>query len=372
METNKADALHSKYIIDGVPQDLTPYAILEECVGSGGNVMPEAAGVIVDESEDPDLRHIPALLHAVPSYIEAISGHKDVFPFQFADSYTRNLIDRVLLDAVWRKGHFASGDLCVTARWEWNTSGVGSMAAFYSSVQALADYLDRLDIRLSAYSFEPSEQCSLHLEVSLAPDVAPEGDSDSLFDDSPFRSVEPQMQQERQVPACMSSDSSDWVIYVPFDTCDYRFGGSAFALSQGYTGTTAPEVDDPDYFLDCYEVVRELVEDGIIKAGCTVGKGGLAYALDGMTRGASGICADLGALARASGQDNEVKVAFAEVPGVLIEIADDDFDYVDAELLLQDVAFYPLGHPCTSKKGFSLAEGGKIGLEAILGSLINK
>ena len=29
----------------------------------------------------------------------------------------------------------------------------------------------------------------------------------------------------------------------------------------------------------------------------------------------------------------------------MIAINDSDYDYIDAELLLQDVAYYPLGHP---------------------------
>ena len=55
-----------------------------------------------------------------------------------------------------------------------------------------------------------------------------------------------------------------------------------------------------------------------------------------------------------------MRILFSEVPGVIFQINDSDYDYLDAELLLQDVMYFPLGHPVRRK--------GKVG--AILDSLI--
>ena len=57
------------------------------------------------------------------------------------------------------------------------------------------------------------------------------------------------------------------------------------------------------------------------------------------------------------------------MPGVVIQIADIDYDYVDAELILQDVVYFPLGHPTPGKSGVQLSE--KVEIPQILESLLN-
>ena len=78
-------------------------------------------------------------------------------------------------------------------------------------------------------------------------------------------------------------DPDSWLVYVPMESCEYRLGGSLLSelLQQG--SDVAPAPSDPDYFIDCFEVVREMVEDGVIIAGASVGRGGLMTALKRMS-----------------------------------------------------------------------------------------
>ena len=103
-------------------------------------------------------------------------------------------------------------------------------------------------------------------------------------------------------------------------------------------GGAGPQITDADYFMDCFEVVRELVEDGILLSGATVGEGGLLKTIKEMA-GDAGLGVDLSDVMRAYQEQDVLRILFAEVPGVVIQIQDADFDYLDAELLLQDVAF---------------------------------
>ena len=171
-------------------------------------------------------------------------------------------------------------------------------------------------------------------------------------------------------PSCFVPDPQSWIIYIPFENCEYRLGGSLLAQALGVSGAVAPQIVDADYFIDCYEVVRELVEDGVVIAGATVGDGGLMAALDSMTEAGTGAAVELAGLVRATGESDIIRLLFSEVPGVLVQINDIDYDYVDAELLLQDVAFYPLGHPSVSTKGVTVRTSDKSGIQAILESLI--
>ena len=72
---------------------------------------------------------------------------------------------------------------------------------------------------------------------------------------------------------------------------------------------------------------------------------------------------------RAYQESSSFAVVFSEIPGALIQIRDSDFDYVDAELLLQDVAYYPLGHPVEGA-GLSVCSAKRPGIETILDSLM--
>ena len=105
-----------------------------------------------------------------------------------------------------------------------------------------------------------------------------------------------------------------------------------------------------------------MVEDGIISSGITVGDGGLMKALRSYIPRGKGIDAQLGGISGSWGEKDIVKILFAEIPGVIIEINDTDYDYLDAELLLQDVAYYPIGHITDRFEGVraSMSEAGDI------------
>ena len=144
------------------------------------------------------------------------------------------------------------------------------------------------------------------------------------------------------------------------------------AQSQGLGGGVSIQLNDPDYFIDCYEVVRELVEDGIVISGVSVGAGGLLGAVDRLCKDGPGATLDISGMSRAFEEDNVVRLLFSEVPGVVVQIRDMDFDYLDAELLLQDVAYFPLGHPSVRSTAVRVKKSVKNGLHTILDALMQK
>ena len=194
-------------------------------------------------------------------------------------------------------------------------------------------------------------------------------EEDDLFRDTPYRTANPRLSRRRKAPATFQPEASDWIIYIPFDTCDYRLGGSTLAQAVGATPATPADVSDADYFMDCYEVLRELVEDGVVKAGVTVGDGGLMTALRALASGGTEADVSIREISKAHGEELPVRVLFSEVPGVVIQIADIDYDYVDAELILQDVVYFPIGHPTPGHPEVKLTN--RIEIPQILESLLN-
>lgn len=379
----KASALRSEYIIDGVPRRFTPADILDECLDRE----PEASLVyeefepIVDESVDPCPAADSLSGGDAQEYLQAvagIAGSPRNCPMAFPEEFTKSRIAKALLDTIWMKGHFRLGDLSLQAKWRWNPRPLGNMAAFYSSVEAAADYLDSLGICLSSYSFNESDRVSqIAFKVAATdrqddPDeeIGPEDEEIDLPGNAPFGSPHPVIGRKRAVPDQLVPDRESWIIFVPFDTCEFRLGGSLICQAFGHNGDNAPEIGDGDYFIDCFEIIREFVEDKVALSGRTVGDGGLLTALKAMCGGDTGAKIDISGIMNSYDEDKGVRILFSEVPGVLIQIKDIDFDYADAEFLLQDIAYYPIGHPAPGSGVIKVKSGRGGGISDILQSLL--
>ena len=177
-----------------------------------------------------------------------------------------------------------SRDGAAEAEWKWNTGPVGNLAALYASIESATSYIDALGLYLDGYSFaeNPGGRCLVS-----------------------FKAVDaghPKLGKKRRCPSTLIADPSSWIIYIPFDTCDYRLGGSVLSEETGARSSLGPDIYDADYFIDCFEVVRELVEDGIVLSGATVCDGGLITALKGMCRQGTGAAIDITSIRDARGE----------------------------------------------------------------------
>lgn len=366
MAKNSPELL-SLYVIDGAPQEFTPAQLLDAVTDAAPSLPEDCPDTVVDETLDPVVTAYEFDPTMIDSYLTGLRNAKKIFPMAFSETYSKGRIAEALLNALWMQGRFRLGDLRLKASWKWNFRPVGSAAAFYRSVESSADFADALGIKFSSYSCSSSGECDLTFKAGLA--KRENGDED-VFVGQPFRSEHPELLSSSACPSRFVADPQSWIVYIPFETCDFRLGGSLLAQTLGFGGGVPPQVEDADYFIDCYEVVRELVEDGILLSASTVRVGGLLKALDDMSKDGPGAEVDVSNIMRAYNEKNIVRVLFAEIPGVLIQIRDIDFDYLDAELLLQDVAYFPLGHPDASRSGISVKASAKSGIQTILDSLI--
>ncbi len=380
MKENES-ALYSHYIIDGIRQEMTPADLLDECMEYDDEEMQysESFGTfddIIDETSDLSVKsftHTPDRNEEYASRTAEESGKEREFTMLYPEHFTRLCIAEALTSRLWSKGHFRLGNLRLWAQWDWNTEPTGNMAAFYASVSAASDYIYSLGVRMSDYLFIEGDGKSNAKFFAWLPETEIEDDEENtdsiLFKSSPYESMHPWIGDERKCPSTMTDDPDSWIIYIPFDTCAFRLGGSLLAQLNGHDGGPAPMIMDADYFIDCYEVVRELVEDGIISAGTNIGNGGLATAAFRFCEG-KGAKMDISGIMSSYQENDSTRILFGEVPGVLIQIQDNDYDYFDSQMLLQDIAYYPLGHPSKSAKGVSFSEKGRNGVSEILASLL--
>ena len=360
--------LYSSYLIDGVEQELTPAQLLDSCLVGKPAARPDKVfDTIVDESIDPFIRPCVTRVEEIDRYLSmvlAARAPRKAAELPFVDFYTRQKIALRLVEAIWRKGHFKLPNLAVTLDWKWDSAKLGALASFYASVSAASDYIDALGIRLRTYSYsETPGRSSLSVKASVLREEGPEEEIEE-------ENADPRLGTRRARPAKFLDDESAWIVYVPFDDGKFRLGGSKLAAALGVSGESTPQLLDADYFIDCYEVVREMVEDGVALAGVTVGEGGLMAALHSMTAEGTGAEVELGGLSHATGEKDIVRLLFSELPGVVMQIADVDYDYVDAEFLLQDVAFFPLGHVRRGQNGVRVKVTDQSPVSSILESIL--
>jgi phosphoribosylformylglycinamidine synthase len=311
------------------------------------------------------------------SLITPLANADRPFRMLYPDHFTRLRIAKALLSRLWSEGHFRLGDLRIWAQWEWNTRPIGNMAAFYESVRSAGEYIYGLGTYIEDYIFMESDHASNVKffawlpETAMTEDEPDEEREDILFKSSPYESTHPWITEIRKCPPTMQNDPDSWIIYIPFDTCRFKTGGSLLTQAHDDNGGAAPNIMDPDYFIDCYEVVRELTEDGILMAGRTVANGGLAYAASKMCAD-GGLEIDINGILSSYQEEDRIKVLFGEIPGVLIQISDENYDYVDSQFLLQDIAYYPVGRPTGTASGLSFTHTGKTGVADILASLLRQ
>ncbi|MCQ2166430.1 MAG: hypothetical protein MJY49_03225 [Bacteroidales bacterium] len=343
--------LFSQYILDGVQMDETPFSALYDCLDGNGTVdVPEGPFEdIVDEYLDRKPISCEYDPEKIDAYVQAIlrsSRNSRRVNTDYPVTWTRNAISAALLDCIFREGHFTLQDILLIARWDWNNEPAGNLAAFYDSTVTAGRYLFDLGVKLDRYFVESNHRdCLLELELRN------------------------RISLRRKCPDTISGNAADWLVYIPFDNSPRSLGGSALSTVIGNGTGAETDSQDPDYFIDCYEVVRELVEDGVITAGIPVGYGGLITAAEKF-RGRNGFTLDAGNLMAATGENDIVKLLFSETPGIIAQIRDEDYDYIDSQFLLQEIAYYPLGHPDRDSRCVKVTSGNRSGVAGILDSLL--
>lgn len=414
MKENSFSALYSGYIIDGTRMDETPAQMLGECMspgtGSDDIIRGESRDTIIDESSDPEPGNAHHESASIMEYLDMVlekAGKDRGFNPAFPEFCTRLKLAGAIIDSLWAEGHFRLENLRITAGWEWDPAPVGNMAAFYFSVQAASGYIFDLGTSLASYSFRDrpgpchvsftassvsaQDTVQIYDEDSCVPgpdeNEGITGETDGIFTeeisegflDGPCeglsggsygKSSRTWISHTRKCPGKALPDQNSWLIYIPFDTCSQRLGGSLLEEVTGSRLDPCPEIRDPDYFIDCFEVVRELVEDGVIISGTTVADGGLLTAAARLCS-RTGACLDVSGIVASYMEKDIVKILFAEIPGILVQISDSEYDYTDSQLLLQDVAYYPIGHPGKGDGKISVVHSSRNDVAGILASLID-
>ncbi len=214
-----------------------------------------------------------------------------------------------LTNIVWAPLADGMDSISLSANWMWPCrSQKGEDARLYEGVKALSDFCCAIHVNV------PTGKDSLSLtqqypngEKIIAPGTVIVSAGGEVSD------------VKKVVSPVLVNDKNSSLYHIDFSFDEQRLGGSAFAQSLGKVGSDVPTVKNPEYFVDCFNAVQELINRGWVMAGHDISAGGLITTLLEMTFAnvEGGMKINLHDIA----DKDIIKTLFAENPGVVIQVS---------------------------------------------------
>lgn len=250
-----------------------------------------------------------------------------------------------LTNIVWAPMADGLDSVSLSANWMWPCrSQEGEDARLYAGVKALSDFCCAIKVNV------PTGKDSLSMTQKY-----PDG-SKVISPGTVIVSSGGEVSDIRKVVSPVLKNVDSVLYHIDFSFDSLRLGGSAFAQSQDKVGSDVPMVKNPDYFRDAFLAVQELVKQELILAGHDISAGGLITCLLEMcfanTKGGLEVSLD------EMGETDLVKLLFAENPGVVIQVAQDNCHEVEEILTDAGVGFAHLAVP-VDDRSINLQSKGK-------------
>ena len=247
-----------------------------------------------------------------------------------------------LTNLVWAPLADGLDSVSLSANWMWPCrSQKGEDARLYSAVQALSDFCCAIGVNV------PTGKDSLSMTQQY-----PGGDK-IISPGTVIVSAGGEVSDIRKVVSpVLVNDANSAVYYIDFSFDKMQLGGSAFAQSLGKVGSDVPTIQNPEYFVDCFSAVQQLINEGVLLAGHDISAGGIITALLEMcfanTEG--GLKVNLSDL---QGKDI-LTTLFAENPGVLVQVSDDKAQLFDEIMQSHSVAYAKIAEPVTDQRTMTI------------------
>lgn len=247
-------------------------------------------------------------------------------------------VAEALTNIVWAPLADGMQSLSLSANWMWPCrSQEGEDARLYSAVEALSDFCRAIGVNV------PTGKDSLSMtqqypngEKIIAPGTVIVSAGGEVSD------------VKKVVSPVIVNDKNSSLYHIDFSFNEMKLGGSAFAQSLGKVGDDVPTVKNPNYFVDCFNAIQELINRGWVMAGHDISAGGLVTTLLEMTfaNTEGGIKVNLHDM---EGEDL-VKLLFSENPGVIIQVSDKHKEELKKFLDDEGVGYAKIGYPTPKER----------------------
>ena len=247
-----------------------------------------------------------------------------------------------LTNLVWAPLAEGLDSVSLSANWMWPCrSQKGEDARLYEAVEALSDFCCAIHVNV------PTGKDSLSLsqqypngEKIIAPGTVIVSAGGEVSD------------VKKTVSPVIVNDKNSSLYHIDFSFDEQHLGGSAFAQSLGKVGSDVPTVKNPEYFVDCFNAIQELIHRGWVMAGHDISAGGLITTLLEMTfaNKTGGLNINLHAIA---GKDI-IKMLFAENPGVVIQVSDTHKEALMEYLDESGIGYAKIGYPVPNERKITI------------------
>ena len=221
----------------------------------------------------------------------------------------------------------------LSANWMWPCKNAGEDAALYKAVESCSDFACALGINI------PTGKDSLSMTQKY-------GDDKVFAPGTVIISAAGEVSDVRKTVSPVLSAVSSRLYYIDFSSTALSLGGSALAQSLNRLGDEAPTVVDADRFKNAFNAVQQLVKRGSLLAMHDVSAGGLITTLLEMTFGNvnGGIELSTDAFVE-KGEEDLVKILFAENPAIVIQVAENKAEAAERLLAAAGTDFRLIGRP---------------------------
>lgn len=242
-------------------------------------------------------------------------------------------VAEALTNIVWAPLENGLDSVSLSANWMWPCrSQKGEDARLYTAVKALSDFCCDLNINV------PTGKDSLSLSQQY-----PNGEK-IISPGTVIVSAGAEVSDIKHVVSPVLVNKKHTTLYhIDFSFDELRLGGSAFSQSLNKVGSDVPTVKNPAYFRDAFNAVQELVGEQLILAGHDISAGGLITCLLEMCF--ANIEGGLEISLDGFKNTDLVKILFAENPGIVVQIADENRSKFKKTLDEAGVGYLKLGKP---------------------------
>jgi phosphoribosylformylglycinamidine synthase len=242
-------------------------------------------------------------------------------------------IAEALTNLVWAPMPDGLRSVSLSANWMWPCRNEGEDARLYQAARAASDFAVALGINIPTGKDSLSMTQKYRDQVVYAPGTVIISAAGEVTDVRKI--VEPVMKQIEE----------SRLIYIDLSGDEFALGGSSFAQHLNKLGTTAPTVQDPEYFVKAFNLIQSLIEGEFILAGHDVSAGGLVTTLLEMCFSNM----DGGAEINITGMPGEtIPVLFSEKPAVVIQVS--EHHRVSAMLEKEGIRFHVIGRPVAERE----------------------
>jgi phosphoribosylformylglycinamidine synthase len=216
-------------------------------------------------------------------------------------------IAEALTNIVWAPIQDGIRGVSLSANWMWPCRKPGEDARLFSAVKAASDFSIALGINI------PTGKDSLSMTQKYK-------DGTEVF--SPGTVIISATAEitdfNKTVEPVIRPDENAGIIYIDLSGDSFKLGGSSFYQSLNALGNETPSVKDPRNFINAFQALQHLVDEGSILAGHDVSAGGLAVTLLEMCFPCekAGMKVDLDVFE----ESDTIKILFSENPAVVIQV----------------------------------------------------